>query len=141
MAGRQSAATILVVDEEKNYRIILSSLLEKAGYRVVAVGGETACLDLLSQERFDLVLTDLELNDCGGLAFCRRIHALTGGGPCILFSSFLSPRCLAEMRETGIIEYIAKPFDNCELLQLIRRVLRAAAATGGERGRQTSPDR
>ena len=141
MAGPQTAATILVVDEEKNYRIILSSLLEKAGYRVVAVDGEAACLDLLSRERVDLVLTDLELHGCSGLAFCRRIHALSGGGPCILFCSYLSPRCLAEMRETGIIEYIAKPFDNCELLQLIRRVLRAAVAAGGERGCTASPDR
>ena len=132
MAGPQTAATILVVDKEKNYRIILSGLLEKAGYQVVAVGGEAACLDLLSRERVDLVLADLELNGCGGLVFCRRVHGLSGGAPCILFSSFLSPRCLAEMRETGIIEYIAKPFDNCELLQLIRRVLRA---------RKAAPDR
>ena len=73
--------TILVVDKEKNYRIILSGLLEKAGYRVIAVGGEAACFDLLSRERVDLVLADLELNGCGRARFLSPEPRLERGCP------------------------------------------------------------
>ena len=114
---------ILVVDDEKNYRIVLANLLSKAGYRVFTADGPGRCLDILREQRVALVISDLRLAGTDGVAMCRKIVEEFGPLPCILFSACLSPQALAEMPGAGIVGYLGKPFDNRELLNLVAKIL------------------
>ncbi len=127
--GTGYVATILVVDDEKNYRIILASLFSRAGYRVLTAADEAVCLAILGRQHVDLILTDLDLCGGDGLALCRSIQSVRGGTPCIVFSACLpARRGEHEKRETGIIDYVAKPFDNRILLGKVASALQTGVA-------------
>ncbi len=119
----KSNRKILIVDDEKNYRIILSRLFSRAGYQVLTAAGVEESMTLLRQERVDLVLTDVYLSGANGLTLCQKIQDLTGGTPCMVFSACLPSRNKRENEEAGIIDYIAKPFDVSELLAKVEQVL------------------
>ncbi len=127
MAKRSSKSDhkILIVDDEKNYRIILSQLFSGIGYQVVTASGAEESLSVLRLEKVDLVLTDFYLAGYDGLTLCRRVQELTGGTPCILFSACLPSRKEHENGEAGIIYYVAKPFDVSELLTKVEQALLA----------------
>src|SRR6056297_224987 len=86
------AGQILVVDDEKNYRIILTSLLVRAGYRVWSAAGPSPALDILRSRAIDLVISDLCLGNLDGIELCRKIQAEFGSLPLILFSARPSSR-------------------------------------------------
>lgn len=119
----ECSACILVVDDEKNYRIVLKNLLEGANYRVLTADGSQGCLSILRNHTVDLVISDLHLTGVDGVGLCRQIYSELGPLPGILFSAYLSPRLLEKMAGTGIVACLSKPFDNHDLLLLIERVL------------------
>ena len=116
---------ILIVDDEKNYRIILSQLFRGVGYQVLTAAGVEESLSVLNQERVDLLLTDFYLAGFDGLTLCRKAQALTGGIPCIVFSACFPSHKERDSVEAGIIDYVAKPFDVSELLTKVEQALLA----------------
>jgi two-component system NtrC family response regulator len=120
---KERVRRILVVDDEKNYRIILENLLRKSGYLVLTADGAQSGLNILRKEIVDLVISDLRLPGMDGIGMCRLIQAEFGRLPCILFSAYLSPGTLQKMNETGIVGCLSKPFDNRDLLSLVERIL------------------
>ncbi len=124
MANRQkSGQRILIVDDEKNYRIILAQLFTQVGYQVATAASVNECLAFFQHDCADLVLTDVYLAGADGLDLCQEIQLLTGGLPCIVFSACLPATDQRFGAVTGIIEYIAKPFDINELLAKVEQVL------------------
>ncbi len=122
--GRNGRARrILVVDDEKNYRIILENLLGQSGYLVLTADGAQSGLDILRREVVDLVISDLRLPGLDGIGMCRLVQAEFGPLPCLLFSACLPPGVLREMSGAGIIGYLSKPFDNRDMLSLVDRIL------------------
>ncbi|MDA3902124.1 MAG: response regulator [Desulfuromusa sp.] len=118
-----SQVKILVVDDEKNYRIILSRLLTSEGYQVFLADDPKLALEILQDEDISLVISDLRLERMDGISFCRQIHNEIGDIPCIVFSAYASAQCQGALQEVGIIGYLSKPFDNQNLLNLISKTL------------------
>jgi DNA-binding response OmpR family regulator len=120
------APHILVVDDHAALRDALCIMLEDDGYRVsVAPDGPTA-LALAAAERPDLVLTDVEMPGMDGLAL-RRGLALAGcTAPVIFMSGSVDTRALAVAH--GAAAALTKPFSIDDLLALVTRLTRRAAA-------------
>ncbi|HEY5512557.1 MAG TPA: response regulator, partial [Geomonas sp.] len=65
--------SILIVDDEKGQRDILSAILGKEGYRVLAVPGGREALQELERSEFDLLLTDLKMQGMSGMELMERV--------------------------------------------------------------------
>lgn len=119
---------ILVVDDEKNYRIVLSRILDSAGYRVLTADGPRRALELLCEQPVALIMTDLHMPNVDGLELCRHVSRDIGKIPFILFSACFSARLRQEI--DAIVESwggLCKPFNNGEVLSLVEAVLSASS--------------
>ena len=120
---------ILIVDDDRDLRELLSDYLEKNGFSVTAVAEGRAMRKALAGKTVDLVVLDLMLPGEDGLTLCRNLRALDGASPPILM---LTARGDETDRivglEMGADDYLAKPFASRELLARIRAILRRARA-------------
>jgi CheY-like chemotaxis protein len=115
---------VLVVEDFEDNRFMMRRLLEMSGYRVVeAVNGNQA-VEFAASERPDIILMDLSLPQLDGLAATRRIRAEEGPRkvPIIAVSAHDSADFHAEALNAGCNEYVTKPIDFDQLVQLLDRM-------------------
>ncbi len=113
---------ILVVDDEKNMLLLLSTILEEEGYRVVtAFNGEEALRSL--EGGVDLVLSDLRMSKMDGLALLRRSKEISPSIPFIIITGYGAIESAVEAMRNGAYDYITKPFDNNEIIGIVRKAL------------------
>ena len=125
---------ILLVEDDDGFAAALSDGLTAAGYEVrrVASAGE-ALRAIESPQPADLVLLDLGLPDCDGLAVCARIRRL-GAVPLIVVTARGDLSSRVQGLRRGADDYVVKPFALSELLARIEAVMRRApSAPRGER--------
>ena len=119
-------ATILVVDDERETTYALQRNLMAHGYTVVmAMSGEEA-LEVISQQRPDLLLLELLLPGISGLEVCQRVRAVSNL-PIIVLSVKDSERDKVEALDIGADDYVSKPFGLNEVLARMRVALRRVA--------------
>jgi CheY-like chemotaxis protein len=117
-------AVVLVVEDFEDNRFMMRRLLEMSGYYVVeAVNGNQA-VEQASSQRPDIILMDLSLPQLDGLAATRRIRAQEGSRkvPIIAVSAHDSADFHAEALAAGCNEYVTKPIDFDQLVQLLHRL-------------------
>jgi two-component system KDP operon response regulator KdpE len=125
-----TSGRILVVDDEPQIRRVLRSALSSEGYEVRdAKTGEDA-LQELRNERYDLVLLDINMPGMGGLETCRLIRASSEVGV-IMLTVRLSEADKIAALDAGADDYVTKPFSMPELLARIRASLRRVPLTTG----------
>src|SRR5947209_2859741 len=115
---------VLVVEDFEDNRFMMRRLLEMSGYRVVeAVNGNQA-VEAAERERPDIILMDLSLPMLDGLAATRRIRAHDGLSkvPIVAVSAHDSADFHAEALAAGCNEYVTKPIDFDQLVQLLNRL-------------------
>jgi two-component system, cell cycle response regulator DivK len=116
--------TVLVVEDFEDNRFMMRRLLEMSGYRVVeAVNGNQA-VEAAEHERPDIILMDLSLPMLDGLAATRRIraHDRLSKVPIVAVSAHDSADFHAEALAAGCNEYVTKPIDFDQLVQLLNRL-------------------
>jgi two-component system, cell cycle response regulator DivK len=119
-----SRPTVLVVEDFEDNRFMMRRLLEMSGYRVVeAVNGNQA-VESASSEDPDIILMDLSLPQLDGLAATRRIRSQKGlrKVPIVAVSAHDSADFHAEALAAGCNEYVTKPIDFDQLVQLLDRL-------------------
>jgi putative two-component system response regulator len=102
---------ILVVDDEPNICRLLQRYLNRLGYQVQTAGSVPDALDLLSANRFDLVLTDLRLPGPSGLDLLVEVRSRSPGTRTILMSAHADVYAAAAAIERGVDQLIVKPFE------------------------------
>ena len=119
--------SLLVVDDDREIRELLSSLLSRRGYKVSTAREEHEMHRILSSSRIDLVILDLMLPGKDGLAICRELRA-TKSIPIIMLTARGDPTDRIIGLEIGADDYLPKPFDVRELEARIKAVLRRSPA-------------
>jgi len=117
---------ILIVDDDREIRSLLSDSLTSSGYRVSAAANGAAMMQTMATARIDLVVLDIMMPGESGLSICRRLRA-AGTIPIILLTSVSAEVDRIIGLEMGADDYLPKPFNTRELLARIRAVLRRAA--------------
>jgi len=112
---------LLVVDDEKNMRASLQTLLGDEGYVVHAVESAEEALKALAGEEFFMVITDARLGGMSGYDFLQRLHAQTPGLPALMITAYATPKLAVEAIKAGAMDYLAKPFAPEELLHAVAR--------------------
>ncbi|WP_316347806.1 sigma-54 dependent transcriptional regulator [Desulfuromonas acetoxidans] len=116
-------AHILIVDDEKNYRIVLGQLLEGAGHHVTRADNPYAALDILSGEQIDLIISDLKMPRMSGIDFLRHVNDEIGPVPFIMLTAYATVQTALQAMKIGAFDYLLKPFDNEEMLLTVDKAL------------------
>jgi CheY-like chemotaxis protein len=127
-AGRTRIATILVVDDNWDSTEALGSLLEVAGYRVIAVTSSAAALEAWerARHRIDLVVTDLAIPGMNGLELVRMLRADGLSVPVVVVSGYAPPA-----GAPALAAWLRKPVAVEDFLATVARVLGADAPHAG----------
>jgi DNA-binding NtrC family response regulator len=112
---------VLVVDDEKNMRLSLKSILTDEGHRARVVESAEEALVLLAQEEFLMVITDAQLGGMNGYEFIKQITKRWPDVPVLMITAYATPKLAVEAIKAGAIDYLAKPFAPEELLHAIAR--------------------
>ena len=112
---------VLVVDDEKNMRLSLKTMLSDEGYPAKVVDSAEEGLALLGKEDFLMVITDARLGGMSGYDFLARTHAHWPELPVLMITAYATPKLAAEAIKAGAMDYLAKPFAPEELLHAVAR--------------------
>ncbi len=117
---------ILVVDDDKNMRMLFKALLEREKYTVfTAENGEDA-LRVMDEEYIDLVILDIMMPKMDGYEFTRTLREVDNNLPILMVSAKQLPEDKHKGFLVGTDDYIAKPIDNNEMLLRVKALLRRA---------------
>jgi putative nucleotidyltransferase with HDIG domain len=122
-ARRRRSARILVVDDEAHVRSMMGSTLERHGYDVQLAASGNEALDLLGQNAYDLVLTDIVMQDGNGIAVLDRIHAQQPQLPVVMVSAVHDISVAIDAMRRGAYDYLLKPFEREHLVNTVQRAL------------------
>ncbi len=114
---------ILVVDDDKAFRLATQTLLGDNEYRVVLAASAQEALAALDREEFDLMLTDMVMENLTGVELLRKVKAALPELLVIMVTGFGSISTAVEAMYHGAADYLTKPCNNDELLLKIRKAL------------------
>lgn len=135
MSG-QEIYSILVVDDDQSMREFLEILLTREDYDVtLAENGEKAC-QFLKQNPYDLVITDIRMNDINGIDVLKRAKQLHPETMVVMISAFATAETAVEAMREGAYDYIPKPFKVNDFKQIIRDTLKNKKQTPGKDGQE-----
>jgi two-component system, OmpR family, response regulator len=117
------SAHILVVDDDKEIRNLLSKFLAKNGFRVSVAADGREMRRVLAEAKIDLIVLDLMLPGESGLTLCGQLRATTST-PIIMLTAVSEETDRIIGLEMGADDYLPKPFNPRELLARIRAILR-----------------
>ena len=129
---------ILVVDDDREIRDLLSKFLERQGMRVTAARDAREARRLWPLGRYHLVVLDLMLPGESGLDFARWLRS-QDNVPIVMLTAMAEETDRIVGLELGADDYLAKPFNPRELLARIRAVLRRAGGDAGAGGAKEPP--
>ena len=115
--------TILIVDDEPNYQIVLSEILKDEGYEVFTANSGLAGLPIVYSTDLDLVLSDMKMPGMDGIAFLEKIKEYNKELPVILITAYAEVEKAVEAMRLGAFTYLAKPFSNQQLLAGVRKAI------------------
>jgi signal transduction histidine kinase len=126
-----TAATrrLLVVDDEESVLETIAAILQQEGYEVVAAGAIAAALDNLQKQPFDLVLTDLRVEEDSGLTLVAELQRQWPDTMSVVLTGYASLESAIDALRKGAYDYLIKPCNVEELkLTVARAVERGALA-------------
>src|SRR5262245_58355859 len=113
---------VLIAEDDQDSRELLSWLLQKLGYQVIAAGNGKEAWDAFRKGRFRLVITDVLMPELDGLELCRkiRLHKQSKYTYIIMITALIGKKDYLEGMEAGADDFVTKPFDPDELKARLR---------------------
>lgn len=118
--------SILVVDDDKNTRLLLQAVLEAEKYTVYTANDGEAALDVMDKEHIDLVVLDVMMPKIDGYQFTKILREADNNLPILMVSAKQLPSDKRQGFLVGTDDYITKPIDEVEMLLRIKALLRRA---------------
>lgn len=113
---------ILIVDDEENTRIGLSKLLTQEGFVVDSAASGHEALDYLRGAHVNLVISDINMPDMGGLAFLKELSRNFPSINVIMITAYGGVESYLEAMNLGAFEYLHKPVRLGELRSVINKI-------------------
>jgi len=115
--------TILVVDDEPNYLVVLSEILREEGFEVFTAESGTEGLPIVRESDLDLVISDMKMPGMDGIQLLENIKKINRQLPVILITAYAEVEKAVEAMRLGAFNYIAKPFSNEALLASVSKAM------------------
>jgi len=123
---------ILIAENDLSFAESMADVLEKEGFRALVSANESEAMEIVRDDRIDLVLLDVELPGAGGYSMCIRLKNTLSLGkiPVILISSVATEEIFEKHRmfKDRADEYFLKPFKPVDILPAVKRLLGGANA-------------
>lgn len=116
-------ARILVVDDEEIVRISCERILSPAGYRVDVTPDGRKALQMLEQNKYDLVLSDLKMPHMDGMEVLAEIKKRTPQARVIIITGYSTVEIAVKAIKMGAYNYIEKPFNPETLISAVKEAL------------------
>ncbi len=123
-------ARVLIADDEASLRKVLASSLRKEGYEVASAKSGEEALELLEAsgdpdtgDPFHLVITDLKMGGLDGMALLQRINKRYKDLPVVVLTAHGTVDLAVQALKLGAFDFITKPYDREEFLQIVRKAL------------------
>lgn len=116
-----SMHSILVVDDEPNYLIVLSELLRDEGFEVFTAPDAEKGLEIVRDVDLDIVITDMQMPGMDGLQLLQAVKTFNKALPVIVITAYAEVERAVAAMQSGAFSYLAKPFSNEELVVNINR--------------------
>lgn len=114
---------IAIVDDEPIIRSLLERLLKLAGYETTAYPDGEAALDACQKGAFDLLITDLRMPGINGFELMENLKSSKPCLPVIILTAHGDVDTAIEALRRKACDFITKPFDTCNILTSVRRIL------------------
>ena len=122
------ATQVLILDDERNYLLILQALLEGSGYAVTALDDPEMGMAYLEESEVDVVITDMKMPKMTGQEVLERVKKTYPHVPVIIMTAFGSIEAAVEAMRVGAYDYVTKPFSNDELMLTVGKAAQYAKA-------------
>jgi two-component system, sensor histidine kinase RpfC len=124
--ARVRSMRILIADDHAANRMVLESLLGKAGHRVTSVADGEAVLDALGVGDYDAVIVDLHMPGISGLEMLKQLRLMEAGSsrrtPVLVLSADVTPEAIRKCEQAGAKAFIAKPVTASRLLDILSNI-------------------
>lgn len=114
---------ILVVDDEAEIRDILTHLLEKEGFKVITAPDGHQAMQKICLETPDAVILDVRMPGLDGMELLKKIKEIFDDLPIVLITAYADVHQAVDAMKVGAYDYLVKPFDNNEVIRIIRHAL------------------
>ena len=115
--------TILIVDDEPNYLIVLSELLRDEGFEVFTAQGGQEALPIVRDTDLDLIISDMKMPGMDGIQLLEQAKKIIRELPVILITAYAEVEKAVEAMRLGAFTYLAKPFSNEALLASVYKAI------------------
>ena len=119
-----AAERVWIVDDDQSIRWVLSRALEAADMQVTAFETAESLLDRLTGERPDAIVTDLRMPGMSGVSLLENIGSVEPQVPVIIMTAYSDLDSAVSAYRAGAFEYLPKPFDVDDAVQLVRRAIK-----------------
>jgi two-component system NtrC family response regulator len=115
--------TILIVDDEKNYLVVLEALLGPEGYEILTAGSAKDAIHLIRESDLDLIITDMKMPGTSGMELLEESKKIKPDLPVIMMTAYGTIEMAVEAMKKRAYDYITKPFQNEELKLTVKKAL------------------
>ncbi len=119
----KSKASILVVDDEKLFRDVLTAKLIENNYSTDSAINGIEAINKIQRQQYDVILLDIKMPRVNGIEVLKHITENTLVSEVIMLTTFTDVRTAVETVKLGAYDYVTKPYNLAELLQTIERAL------------------
>jgi DNA-binding NtrC family response regulator len=116
-------AYILVVDDEEKMQHLLSIMLVRQGYSVDRAGDGLKALEMIKENPYDLVISDIRMPNMDGLTMLSEMKTLDIACPVVFITAFATIDSAVDAMRQGVADYITKPFEEERILLTVERTL------------------
>jgi two-component system, OmpR family, response regulator len=113
---------VLVVDDTKNIRMVLTKCLELEGYEVMTACDGKQALEMLTSQTFDLAFLDIKLPEMRGTEVLRRIRERGIKTPVIIITAYATVKNAVDCTNMGTVAYVQKPFSAEKIKTVLREL-------------------
>lgn len=140
----QTSENIWIIDDDQSIRFVLQRALEKAGMKITAFEYTSDLLNALSAKDVqvpDAIISDIRMPGMSGLELSKEIHKQYPDLPIIIMTAYSDMDSAMSAYDSGAFEYLPKPFDLNEAVELARRASASKLSTKTESSRNKKPEK
>jgi len=120
---------ILIVDDDKNIRMLCKDLLERENFIVEETGNGFEAINRIENEKYDLVLLDLHMAEIDGFEVVKKVREFNDALPIVIMTGYATIENAVKAMKMGANDFVVKPFDIHQFLSTIRRNIELGSLT------------